>query len=115
VIRVLGAVADVLCVLVFVVIGRSTHEGVGGVPDVASTAWPFLVGLFVGWVVVRAWVRPFVLWPVGAGVWVSTVVVGMVLRAVSGQGTAAAFVVVAFVFLGFALLGWRGVVALVRR
>jgi hypothetical protein len=31
----------------------------------------------------------------------------MVLRVVSGQGTAIAFIVVALVFLGLFLLGWR--------
>jgi hypothetical protein len=31
----------------------------------------------------------------------------MVLRVVSGQGTAVAFVVVAFGFLGLTMLGWR--------
>ena len=40
-------------------------------------------------------------------IWLSTVVVGMVLRVVSGQGTAVAFVVVALAFLGMELLGWR--------
>jgi hypothetical protein len=31
----------------------------------------------------------------------------MILRVVSGQGTAAAFIVVALAFLGLFLLGWR--------
>ena len=31
----------------------------------------------------------------------------MVFRVVSGQGTAAAFIVVALAFLGLFLLGWR--------
>nr|WP_279472852.1 DUF3054 family protein [Actinomadura darangshiensis] len=39
---------------------------------------------------------------------------GMVLRVVSGQGTAFAFVVVASVFLGLTLLGWRGVARFIR-
>jgi FtsH-binding integral membrane protein len=45
--------------------------------------------------------------PAGAGAWLGTVVLGMVLRVVAGQGTAVAFVVVALVFLGLFLLGWR--------
>ncbi|WP_369688382.1 DUF3054 family protein [Actinomadura macra] len=43
----------------------------------------------------------------GVGVWLVTVAVGMVLRVVSGQGTAFAFVVVALAFLALVLLGWR--------
>jgi hypothetical protein len=35
----------------------------------------------------------------------------MVLRAVSGQGTAVAFVFVALAFLGLFMLGWRVVAA----
>jgi Protein of unknown function (DUF3054) len=35
------------------------------------------------------------------------VAVGMVLRVVSGQGTAFAFVVVALCFLGAGMVGWR--------
>ncbi|WP_103563867.1 DUF3054 domain-containing protein [Actinomadura rubteroloni] len=106
---------DGLCVVVFVVLGRRTHEGLGGLGGVLHTAWPFLVGLVVGWLVSRAWVRPFSLVPVGVVLWVSTVVVGMILRRVSGQGTAFAFVVVAFIFLGVTLLGWRGIGSLVLR
>ena len=40
-------------------------------------------------------------------VWLSTVAVGMILRVVAGQGTAAAFIAVALAFVGLFLLGWR--------
>jgi hypothetical protein len=40
-----------------------------------------------------------------------TVVVGMILRVMSGQGTAVAFIVVALGFLGATMVGWRIVVA----
>jgi hypothetical protein len=40
-------------------------------------------------------------------VWVATVVVGLALRHLVGQGTAPAFVVVAAVVLGLLLLGSR--------
>ena len=103
----LAVAIDVFCVLVFVIIGRASHtkgEAVGGI---ASTAWPFLAGLAAGWLAARAWRRPLALRPVGIAVWLCTVTVGMVLRVVSGQGTALAFVVVALAFLGLFLLGWR--------
>ncbi|WP_395110801.1 DUF3054 domain-containing protein [Actinomadura sp. SCN-SB] len=98
---------DVVGVLVFVGIGRASHEEALSLAGFAGTAWPFLVGLAVGWGATRAWREPERVWPVGVGVWVLTVACGMVLRAVSGQGTAAAFVVVATVFLGVLLVGWR--------
>ncbi|WP_433477512.1 DUF3054 domain-containing protein [Spirillospora sp. CA-142024] len=103
----LAAVLDVLCVLVFVAIGRASHEEAASLGGFATTAWPFLSGLAVGWASWRVWRRPEKVVPAGVGVWVTTVALGMVLRAVSGQGTAGAFVIVASVFLGLVLLGWR--------
>jgi len=47
----------------------------------------------------------------GVTVCVSTVAVGMALRVVGGQGTAASFVAVAAAFLGACMLGWRAVAA----
>ena len=107
------AVIDVVAVLSFVAIGRTVHTRGGGVGGLASTAWPFLVGLAVGWVVARAWTRPSAVFPTGVTVWPVCVGVAMVLRAVSDQGVAAAFVVVALAFVGLGLLGWRAVAGLV--
>ncbi|QXJ26844.1 DUF3054 domain-containing protein [Actinomadura graeca] len=98
---------DVCGVLAFVAIGRASHDEAGSVTGFASTAWPFLVGLAVGWGAVRAWRRPDAVVPSGVGVWLVTVAAGMVLRVVSGQGTAFAFVLVALAFLALVLLGWR--------
>ena len=103
----LAVVLDCCCVLVFVIIGRVSHtkgESLGGI---ASTAWPFLAGLAGGWLAARAWRRPSGLWPAGAGAWLGAVALGMVLRVVSAQGTAFAFIGVALAFLGLFLLGWR--------
>ena len=98
---------DVCCVLVFVIIGRDSHAKGETLAGIASTSWPFLCGLAVGWAAARAWRRPLALRPAGLAVWLSTVAVGMILRVVSGQGTAAAFIGVALAFLGLFLLGWR--------
>jgi FtsH-binding integral membrane protein len=97
----------VFAVLIFVLIGRASHHAGGGLAGVANTAWPFLAGLAAGEIATRGWRRPAALVPTGVGVWLSTVAVGMVLRVVAGQGTAAAFIAVALAFLGLFLLGWR--------
>jgi hypothetical protein len=105
----LALVLDVCCVLLFVVIGRASHAKGETLAGIASTAWPFLAGLTAGWLGVflsRAW-RPLALFPAGVGIWAATVVLGMVFRVVSGQGTAFAFILVALAFLGLFLLGWR--------
>jgi len=102
-----GAAIDACCVLLFVVIGRASHakgETVGGI---ASTAWPFLTALAVGWVVSRGWRKPLALVPTGVTAWLVTVMLGMAARAVSGQPAPAAFIIVALAFLGLFLLGWR--------
>ena len=103
----LGVITDACCVLAFVVIGRANHHAGGTLAGVAVTAWPFLAGLAAGEVATRAWRRPFALYPTGVGVWLATVAIGQLLRVLSGQGTAPAFVIVSLLFLGLFLLGWR--------
>ena len=102
-----AVVLDVCCVLVFVAIGRASHTKGESLAGIASTSWPFLCGLAAGWAASRAWRRPLALRPAGLAVWLCTVALGMILRVVSGQGTAVAFIIVALVFLGLFLLGWR--------
>ena len=42
-------------------------------------------------------------------VWVATVVIGMLLRKLTGQGTAVSFIVVASLTTVALLLGWRAI------
>ncbi len=110
--RVIRLVVDLVLVAVFAAIGRASHQESLTPGGWAQTAWPFLTGAVVGWVVVAATGRPGSSLTAGAVVWVATVALGMVLRQLTGQGTAPAFVVVATVVLGVLLLGsrlvWRG-------
>ncbi len=110
-----GALVDVVVVLVFVGIGRHTHDHGLAPAGMASTAWPFLVGLAVGWLALLAFRRDPTTIRSGALVCVATVAVGMILRVVAGQGTAFAFVLVALGFLGALMLAWRATVAAIRR
>jgi DUF3054 family protein len=108
-------VGDVIGVLVFCAVGRRSHHEGLSVAGVATTAWPFLTGTAVGWLASRGWRQPTALLPTGVVVWVSTVVVGMVLRKVSSAGVAASFVVVAASVTALLLLGWRTVAGLALR
>ena len=96
-----------ICVLIFVVIGRASHHAGGSLAGVVSTAWPFLAGLAAGELITRSWRRPFALLPTGVGVWLATVAIGQALRVAAGQGTEVAFIAVSAAFLGLFLLGWR--------
>ena len=114
----LALVLDAALVVVFAAIGRANHDrGVLGEAGLglASTAWPFLVALALGWLVCLGWRRPLSIVRTAVPVWVVTVAGGMFLRAVSDQGTALPFVIVATVTLLVLLVGWRLIAAVVRR
>ncbi|MFD4183904.1 DUF3054 domain-containing protein [Rhodococcus sp. NPDC058514] len=110
---------DVVLVIVFCAIGRRTHDEANALVGLASTAWPFLGGLAAGWLANQALYRnksaPASVFPAGVIIWLCTVVVGMVLRAIGGQGTAFSFIVVATCVLAAFLLGWRAIYAAVRK
>jgi hypothetical protein len=106
---------DVVCVVVFCTIGRRSHAEGLTLTGVAETAWPFLAGTGVGWLLARGWRRPQALVPTGVVVWVCTVAVGMLLRKATSQGVAPSFVVVASLATGLLLLGWRAAVGLMSR
>ena len=107
--------ADAVCVIAFCAMGRRSHaEGVT-VSGVAETAWPFLAGAVIGWLVSRGWRRPLAIAPTGIAVWVCTIAAGMVLRKANSAGVAVTFVIVASTVTAALLLGWRAVAALTRR
>jgi hypothetical protein len=111
----IAMLADVVCVVVFCTIGRRSHAEGLTVAGIAQTAWPFLAGTAVGWLLIGGWRRPFTVIPTGVVVWLCTVVVGMVLRKVTSAGVSTSFVVVASLSTAVLLLGWRAAAALVRR
>ena len=109
----LAAGLDAALLLLFVVIGRASHdESLWGV---LGTWWPFLVGLVVAWLVMRAWRTPTRIRWTGIGIWLITVVLGMLLRLASGQGVQPSFVIVTVLVLGVFLLGWRAIALLAHR
>ena len=107
--------ADLSCVLVFAALGRASHDGASGLAALWATAWPFLAGAALGWLFSRAWRAPVAMMPTGVAIWLSTVVVGMLLRTLTGAGTAPSFVAVATLVLAMFMVGWRLLVAVRRR
>lgn len=97
-------------VILFVALGRNTHNEVPGLGGILETAAPFLMALLIGWLVTRAWRDPTSL-ITGAGVVAITVAAGMLFRRVLfDEGTALAFVIVTALLLATTMLGWRLVV-----
>ncbi|WP_237657171.1 DUF3054 domain-containing protein [Agreia sp. COWG] len=110
-----AAVADLVLVLVFVLIGRGSHDEGFSIEGSLVTAWPFVVGLAAGWLLAWAWRAPWAVRWAGVVIWASTVVIGVLLRGISGQGLAVSFVIVTTLVLAAFLLGWRAIAGLILR
>lgn len=109
-------IVDAVLVLIFAVIGRSSHD-----EDPAGfllTAWPFLVALLVGHVLAAMiGQRPRRPWSLLSGIviWVVTVAGGILLRLSTGDTAEVPFIIVATLVLGVFIVGWRALTALLRR
>jgi FtsH-binding integral membrane protein len=102
---------DALCVLLMVVIGTRNHETDTGITGILFVAAPFWIAMSLAHLAPllqrknRKEQNAYV-------VWGYTVVMGMVLRnMVFDRGTATAFIIVATIFLGITMFGWRALLA----
>ena len=112
----LGAAAtDAVLIVVFAAVGRDAHQRGDILTGALLTAWPFLAGAALGWLVARAWRDPFSVRRAGLAVWLGSVAGGMALRAVTGQTVVLPFVIVALLSLGLLLVGYRLLLAGARR
>jgi hypothetical protein len=98
---------DFLAILIFVLIGRDAHKHSFSITGIASTLWPFAVGLLLAWVYLHLRHLDGTSRRSGAIIVLTTVTIGMLLRVVSGQGTTLTFIIVALIFLSLMLIGWR--------
>jgi hypothetical protein len=110
---------DALAVVVFVIIGRRSHDEGSALGGIVAVSAPFLLALGVAWLAGGRWRRSansamdvrF-----GLCVWAVTVILGLLARRfLFARSTAASFVVVASIVLGLFLVGWRAVAAAVAR
>jgi len=103
-----AAAADAVCLAVFVILGRESHDITSGITWYLTVLWPFLGGWFVAALASRLyaswpsqWVRVAATWGIG-------VALALILRAVvTGRDTPIAFIIVAYAFVGVAVFGWR--------
>lgn len=103
--RVVPIIVDLVFVVVFAIIGRASH-GLSAT-GVFTTAWPFLVACLVAWAAIILVKLEGFGWREGLIVWLVTVIGGMVLRVLSGETAAWAFVLVAALVLCAFFFGWR--------
>ncbi|GAA2899268.1 DUF3054 domain-containing protein [Microbacterium esteraromaticum] len=111
-----AVIVDAVFVLIFAVIGRTSHDE--DPLGFLLTAWPFLVALVVGHALAALVpARPRRPWSLGWGlvVWIVAVGGGMLLRIASGDTAETPFIIVASLVLAAMLLGWRLIALLVRR
>ena len=102
-----AAAVDAVLILVFAAVGRDAHQRGDVVAGVLLTAWPFLIGAALGWLLARAWRHPFAVVGTGVPVWLASLAGGMVLRALTGQTVVLPFIIVALLSLGLLLVGYR--------
>lgn len=100
-------VLDAASIVIFVALGRRSHDEGGGFTTTLEIAAPFLIALGIAWLVLRAWRQP-TRPRTGAELALVTVALGQLLRrVVFERGTATAFVVVSLIMTGLLFVGWR--------
>ena len=108
----LALAADVVSVVVFAAIGRSSHGESGDLIGLLATVAPFLIGL------AAAWATPYVrAHPAGlrAGAWAvaGTAVIGLVVRAGFTGRLPLSFALITVASLAVLMIGWRGLALVV--
>lgn len=106
---------DVVLIITFAALGRDTHAHGVDPAGVLLTASPFIAACLAGWLALRAWRRPEVLWPVGVVLWLITAGAGLVIRFLAGGGVAPSFALVTFGVLAAFLLLPRAVCSILTR
>lgn len=106
---------DLVVVLAFAFAGNRSHYGEVTMAGVLQTTWPFALALLAGWLIAGRTRWALRSLRSGLLIWLTTVIGGMLLRLLTGAGTAWTFVGVATLVLGAGLLGWRFLVALPLR
>ena len=108
----IALIVDLILVVLFTIVGHYTHSHNFDPQGLMTTAWPFLAALVLAWLLTAVWDRPISPLATGTGVWAVTVLVGLVLRGVTGAGGDPGTVPVSFMIVATSLnlvtlVGWR--------
>jgi len=111
-----AAAADTACLVVFVALGRTSHDLHGGAGWFVAVLWPFAVGWFGAALATRLYTARSHRWWRASATVLLGVTLALVLRAtVTSRATPVVFGIVALAFLALTTLGWRLVAAAVTR
>ncbi|SMX69688.1 Protein of unknown function (DUF3054) [Brevibacterium iodinum ATCC 49514] len=108
----IALIVDLILVVLFTIVGHYTHSHSFDPQGLMTTAWPFVAALVIAWLLTAVWDRPIAPLATGTGVWAITVLLGLVLRGIVGQGedpgnVAVTFMIVATSLNLITLVGWR--------
>lgn len=108
----IALIVDLILVVLFTIVGHYTHSHNFDPQGLMTTAWPFAAALVLAWLLTAVWDRPIAPLATGTGVWAITVLVGLVLRGVTGAGGDPGSVPVSFMIVAtslnlITLVGWR--------
>jgi hypothetical protein len=105
---------DLVLIVAFAALGRSSHDEGATVGGTAETAAPFLLGYSAGALATGLHRDPLSIRRAAAA-WGVGMTLGLALRNLAfGRGIALSFIIVALVTTAVLLLGWRGGVRAVR-
>ncbi|MEP6626086.1 MAG: DUF3054 domain-containing protein [Acidimicrobiia bacterium] len=103
----IALLADLVCIVVFVALGKENHGVHRGVGWFFNVWWPLAGGLVVGALITRLYTATD-RWPLRLVVTIAiTVLVGGPLRTVTGRVMYSVFTLVAFGMLNLLTFGWR--------
>lgn len=106
----MAVVADIAVLVAFVAIGRRSHEAGSDLEGFFGNLGPFLVGLGVAAATTGVYRAPLA-FRRAVPAWLLTVAVGVPLRlVVLDRSFSATFALVAALFIGACMLGWRATV-----
>lgn len=101
---------DLLLLVGFAALGRSSHDEGAPIGGTLETAAPFLIGYSAGALATGLRHDPLSMGRAAAA-WALGIALGLALRRLAfDRGIALSFIVVAMVTTGLLLLGWRGAV-----
>lgn len=103
---------DVIAIILFALLARLAHNSEAlpfSVQGVADTAWPFLIGLALGWaVIVCAKMQHWRVAPAGVTVWILSVITGLSIWGIRHDALPHwSFIIVASVMSFILIIGWR--------